>query len=638
MGDVFADGRAISRVIALLAEDEESCARELGAASAELPAELRAGVERIAQTMAKLRRRDRELSALIDSTRRLVAVRDTHDLLQELVDRAHDLMGTDITYLSEYAPATDELFVRATHGAVSTAMRELRVPSGVGLVSQVVKHRKPMWTTSYYADRRVAFNRAGMIDDAINAEQMRSLLGVPLISGDRVLGVLFAADRYERTFSDDEIALLSALADHGAVILQTAHLLEAERAAKQASVNAETEARRRAQASETSAAVHEQLTRLVLTGEGIGQVALMLSTVLERPMAIANRELDLTAATSGAARGWWIDGRLTDDIASAIDLSRATGHWAAVPGAGGPRLPESVVAAMAGPQLLGAILVGIGAEPLDDMERRTVERAAQIVALVTMQQDAMATAEERVRGELVGDLLSGRGDLGSLRGRAHSRGVDLDQDWVIVFAQLPDQQRWTLTRTLAESESRWLVGNHGGGVVVLVPGRDPSTSAEQVHRRLGEITRGPAVVVAASGAVEPAALAGEAGTVVACAGLLGTIGVTDAAVTVDAYAPYLAMFGPDASRTIGFVDQTLGPLLAWDREHGTELARTLEAYLSAKVSITRAAQALYVHPNTVKQRLERITLLLGEHWRDSEPLFRIGVALRLHALRPTTQR
>ncbi|WP_425490919.1 PucR family transcriptional regulator [Nocardioides panzhihuensis] len=82
---------------------------------------------------------------------------------------------------------------------------------------------------------------------------------------------------------------------------------------------------------------------------------------------------------------------------------------------------------------------------------------------------------------------------------------------------------------------------------------------------------------------------------------------------------------------MAFAHGLLAPLLAWDTSHRSALVRTLDAYLTHNASVTRAAAALFVHPNTVKQRLERIDQLLPG-WRSQEASFRLGIALQLNRL------
>ena len=59
-----------------------------------------------------------------------------------------------------------------------------------------------------------------------------------------------------------------------------------------------------------------------------------------------------------------------------------------------------------------------------------------------------------------------------------------------------------------------------------------------------------------------------------------------------------------------------------------ELCRTLEEYLARRGNISATAQALYVHPNTLRQRLRRIEEITGLDVREGEWLM-IEIALKL---------
>ncbi|KIF00994.1 hypothetical protein PL81_38050, partial [Streptomyces sp. RSD-27] len=83
----------------------------------------------------------------------------------------------------------------------------------------------------------------------------------------------------------------------------------------------------------------------------------------------------------------------------------------------------------------------------------------------------------------------------------------------------------------------------------------------------------------------------------------------------------------------GFVERTLGPLLEHDAERFGNLVETLQGWFSAAGSPTRAAEILYVHPNTVSRRLERITQLLGRDWQHPDQALELQLALRLHRAR-----
>ncbi|NED77778.1 PucR family transcriptional regulator, partial [Streptomyces sp. SID9944] len=82
----------------------------------------------------------------------------------------------------------------------------------------------------------------------------------------------------------------------------------------------------------------------------------------------------------------------------------------------------------------------------------------------------------------------------------------------------------------------------------------------------------------------------------------------------------------------GFVTATLGPLLDYDAQRGTQLVHTLHAYFGCGGSLTRAKDELHVHINTVVQRLDRVQTLLGPDWNSPERALELQLALRLYLL------
>ncbi|MDQ4086253.1 MAG: helix-turn-helix domain-containing protein, partial [Actinomycetota bacterium] len=82
-----------------------------------------------------------------------------------------------------------------------------------------------------------------------------------------------------------------------------------------------------------------------------------------------------------------------------------------------------------------------------------------------------------------------------------------------------------------------------------------------------------------------------------------------------------------------FVTSTVGPVLEYDERRGTELLATLDAWFGCGGRTTETATALHVHPNTVGQRLDRVTSLLGEGWRDPQRALEVRLAVRLWRLR-----
>ncbi|WP_330306527.1 MULTISPECIES: PucR family transcriptional regulator [unclassified Streptomyces] len=90
--------------------------------------------------------------------------------------------------------------------------------------------------------------------------------------------------------------------------------------------------------------------------------------------------------------------------------------------------------------------------------------------------------------------------------------------------------------------------------------------------------------------------------------------------------------GVDANRDrlARLVQHTLGPLLAWEAAHPSDLVRTLEVHLRHGCSPTRTAALLHIGRQSLYQRLERIETLLGLEIDDPDLLGELLAAACAH--------
>jgi DNA-binding PucR family transcriptional regulator len=73
-------------------------------------------------------------------------------------------------------------------------------------------------------------------------------------------------------------------------------------------------------------------------------------------------------------------------------------------------------------------------------------------------------------------------------------------------------------------------------------------------------------------------------------------------------------------------------LAEYDRERGAALLATLEEFLGRRGNISATSDALFVHPNTLRQRLRRIADLTGIDLRRDDWLM-VEIAVKLVRLR-----
>jgi sugar diacid utilization regulator len=292
--------------------------------------------------------------------------------------------------------------------------------------------------------------------------------------------------------------------------------------------------------------------------------------------------------------------------------------------------------ALAGTEHLGTLVLHDVTEPLDTAARRTLERGALVTALVLLFGRSVAEAEDRVRGELLSDLLERRDpDEVRLRERARRQGADLAGDTAVAVALVEGVERHRAAQVAARlaGELRGLAGEHDGRVVLVAPADDPLAVARQLHDRV-DAAGGRSTVGVARGTGGPVGVADAYPEARRCLDTLLTLGrsgeVSDPA-GLGLARLLLGQNGPE--ELAAFIESAVGPVLAYDERRGTGLVATLEAWFAAGARPAETAKRLHVHPNTVAQRLDRIGTLLGDDWRDPGRALDVQLALRLSRLR-----
>lgn len=586
----------------------------------------------IRATLTRRRRRETELAALFETAGDLAGMRD----LDAITHRARTLLGADVAYLTLEDTERADTYMRVTDGSVSAAFQSVRLPMGTGLGGLVAQTGKPYVTADYQRDQR--FRHTAEIDGVVAEEGLVAILGVPLLSNSHVIGVLLAANRTPRPFAHHEITLLSSLAAHAAIAIDSARLLQDTRVALEELSVANRLVRAHSDAVERAAAAHDMLADLVLRGGGVQDIADTVVEVLGGGLTVvgpAGEVLASAGARPADPGGGGPGGRGPNHaalVAEAVTAGRAA--------RGGDTM--AVALSVAGQEPLGALILTRperpegsaaayeGTERFSDADRQILERTAVVTALRLLIGRSDAEADERLRGDLLTDLLAVPvRHPATLRERARRVGVDLDRPHVLAAVECAPADRpkvgYAAGRVVAAR--RGLAAAHEGRWVLMLPGDDPSALAAAAFSELAA-AGARNVTVGAGGPVSGVEdLASGHTEAVQCLNALLALGRSgSAAAMADLGFVGVVLGGPVPQH---FVRATLGPLLDYDARRGTELVATLEHYFETGSSLVRTGEAMHIHVNTVAQRLERAGKLLGADWQDPARDLEFRVALRL---------
>ncbi|MBL0748936.1 helix-turn-helix domain-containing protein [Nocardioides baculatus] len=595
----------------LAAFDEHLAHAERGLGAAEAAA-LRAEYDvalRLRDLITRMRSREAELSALYETASDLTAIRDVDTILAAIVRRARQLLHCDMTYLSLNDAASGASFMKVTDGALTREFQNLRLPLGTGLLGLVAQTGAAYFTEDYATDDR--FVHKGWIDEAVAGEQIRAILGVPLVLDGVVIGALLAVHRSVRRFPQAEVSLLTSFAAHAVVALENARLF-AELDEANRSLTRHTEA------VDAAALAHDRLTDLLIGGGGVAEVAEVLSGVLDAAVSIWTPTGELEAGEDPGL-AW------TDAVAGAVTSGRSV----AIDGG-------LVAAARAGTEHVATLVVRRD-DALDLAGRRTLERGALVTALVLLFARSVTDAEERLGGQLLADLLEpGDGSRDRLRDRVRRHSASLDGPLVVAAAAVDGADPHRAGRAAVGLARRMsgLAGEHRGVVVAVVPGDDPRRLGADLQAAIAAAGGRATVGVAATDDTLDDRLVAAHAEARRCLDTLLRLGrLGEVSDPAGLGVARLLLGDNDPEHVAAFVDTMIGPVREWDERRGTGLVDTLEEWFASGGRLKETASALHVHPNTVTQRLERIGELLGDGWREPARSLDLQLALRLARLR-----
>ncbi len=234
--------------------------------------------------------------------------------------------------------------------------------------------------------------------------------------------------------------------------------------------------------------------------------------------------------------------------------------------------------------------------------------------------------DARLEALVVDGLVRGEAD-DSLRSRVAALGWSGRGSTLVMVgtstSPLDDVRAADLRRATRRAADDALVGIHGDRLVVFLGGEgDLRAAAVTLLPRFGP---GPVVVGPLVQGLEDSARSARA----ALAGLLAAPAWEQAPrpVAADDLLPERVLTGDTTARRT-LVEQAYRPLLA----STGSLLETLSAYLGSGRSLEAAARTLYVHPNTVRYRLRKVSEVTGWDPLDPRESYVLQTALALGRL------
>ena len=188
------------------------------------------------QLLEELERERARSVALAEVSRRVAAAHDTDKILELIVNEAARLVGGTAAWLRFLDGNVLVTGATTSSGAAYIAEHSrirptVPVGQGASTVGHVMATKKPLVVEDMAGEVLVPSE----VRELLAEHNFHGAASVPLLAGDKSIGVLTVSDRRVRRFTEDEVSLLAAFADQASLALEKARLLnEAEAREQQA--------------------------------------------------------------------------------------------------------------------------------------------------------------------------------------------------------------------------------------------------------------------------------------------------------------------------------------------------------------------------------------------------------------------
>ncbi len=490
----------------------------------------------------------------------------------------------------------DRLVLRAADPPYDALVGQIVLERGEGLAWWAAERREP----AFIRENLLADPRTKYVPE-LEEERFQSLLCVPILARDGdPIGVISAHTVAPREFTEAEVDFVVSSAALVAGAIENARLYEETR----------TRVRELEQLTELAVAIAESqsVEELLPAVAGRARELLQANACHVHLLQPGSEELEWRVSSpAGAPR-------------RAIGLAELGPELAR-----GGRASRLSVPLVAGDELVG-LLVAEGSSAVD-LARAVASQAAVGVRKIQLIE---RLTEKNLIKDFFEELAGGRAS-GDLEGRAARLGCDLDEAHVVLVARPAGDE---LERSLAAALPGSLFDRRDDSLRALlrVRGHGPERLLETVRRVHAAVGRGVAVGLSSpcAGASTYAAGFEEARQAALGSGVLHR---QPGVVAFDELGAYKYLLG--VALEGGVRDATVdavAKLAEYDRARGSSLLPTLEEFLRRRGSISGTSEALFVHQNTLRQRLRRIAELTGLDLRRDDWLL-VEIAVKMVKLR-----
>jgi GAF domain-containing protein/tetratricopeptide (TPR) repeat protein len=184
------------------------------------------GLERkVEERTEELNQRVDELAILNSVGEAMAKTLDVKTVVKIVGDKVQSIFNSEIVGIRLYDPSTNLIQRAYDYERVYEDLTDTSFPMGKGVTSKIIDSGKPLLVGTLEEQMRAGAIKA---PSQISDEDSQSYMGVPIVTGNKVIGVVSVQSYKQHAYNENHVRLLETLAANMGVAIQNARLFEAE--------------------------------------------------------------------------------------------------------------------------------------------------------------------------------------------------------------------------------------------------------------------------------------------------------------------------------------------------------------------------------------------------------------------------
>ncbi|NGY70123.1 helix-turn-helix domain-containing protein [Priestia megaterium] len=558
--------------------------------------------------------------------------------------------AADAGVLFLYNSESNLLIAQSTLGYETYRLMDVRLIPGQAMAGAAFLERKSLLFSSQEQVKEAYKTLSNQTVQLFNQSvplYPYSAVCIPIMSKGECLGIINLGSFQEKVrFTTSDISLLTAISHHAAVAIEKARIFEEKEHIVDNLEVLNAKITQQNQVFSRSIELHNYFANLAIEGEGLSSILDYISKIMGYECLLFNNIGDLILGSSSNKEKEPLLVNITEELSSHLTFENIKNSVKEL------KIKEinykTFTLPIGSKQNWLGMLVVCSEHIISEVDIAALEHACTVISLEMMKEQAIYETQQRLKGEFIDVLFSGKMD-DSLLKKAKNLKLDQNGNYIVAIIDingnvLIQKRRYVLqiiNRVLRQDNINGLTVTKNNQIIILFSFERKSTlpysklkvsqSIDYFMKELSlkrweiNISIGVGRLKAQLENVYKSAQ--EASK---CLRFIERHNLSTNILNYSDLGVHRLLLQNSEEELEDFIYETIGPLLKYDRIKKSNLLNTLSSYLETGRRNAETAKLLHLHINTLNYRLKRIEDILSINFSDTEQFLNLQLALRMY--------